>query len=86
MGLSWNWYFMTEILFVFRFHQSQYFILRHFSVREIVDPKKTELIYTVAFGELYNKSCGNLLSQLQTFIENKVMITIRKSRFHYYIL
>ena len=48
--------------------------------------KKTELLYTVAFEELYNKSCGNLVSQLQTFIENKVMITIRKSRFHYHIL
>ena len=37
VGLPFNWCVMTEIVYVFRFHQSHYFILRHFLVKELVD-------------------------------------------------
>ena len=30
VGLSWNWYVMTQIVYVSHFHQNQYFLLRHF--------------------------------------------------------
>ena len=39
LALSLNRYVMTQIIYVYHFHQSQYFIMRHL-VRKLVDSKK----------------------------------------------
>ena len=39
LALSLNKYAMTQIIYVYHFHQSQYFLMRHL-VRKLVDLKK----------------------------------------------
>ena len=54
LGLSLNRYVMTQIIYVYHFHQNQYFILRHFG-EKTCRFEKTQKIFTLWHLKKYNK-------------------------------
>ena len=81
LGLSLNWYVMTQIVYVYYFYQSQFTLFWNVFGEEACRFEKLPKFFTPWYLRKYNKCHENLTSQLLKFIKNNVVITIRQLYF-----
>ena len=64
LGLSLNWYVMTQIVYVYHFYQSQFTLFRDIFGEEACRFEKSPKFFTPWHLKKYNKCHENLISQL----------------------
>ena len=64
LGLSLNWYVMTQIVYVYHFYQSQFTLFRDIFGEEACRFEKSPKFFTPWHLKKYNKCHGNLMSLL----------------------
>ena len=64
LGLSMNWYVMTQIVYVYHFYQSQFTLFRDIFGEEACRFEKSPKFFTPWHLKKYNKCHENLISQL----------------------
>ena len=64
LGLSLNWYVMTQIVYVYHFYQSQFTLFWDIFGEEACRFEKSQKFFTLWYLKKYNKCHGNLISQL----------------------
>ena len=64
LRLSLNWYVMTQIVYVYHFHQSQFILFWDLFGEEACRFEKTPKFFTFWYLKKYNKCDGNLILQL----------------------
>ena len=64
LGLSMNWYVMTQIVYVYHFYQSQFTLFWGIFDEEARRFEKSPKLFTLWNLKKYNKCHENLISQL----------------------
>ena len=64
LGLSLNWYVMTQIVYIYHFYQSHFTLFWGIFGEEACRFEKSPMFFTPWHLKEYNKCHGNLISQL----------------------